>query len=1092
MKKRRRGIRKKAKNIKKSLRFLGVNANGLKPKMLTFKKVLNELEPSVFFVEETKFKEEGQLKLDNFTLFELTRKSKDGGGGLILGAIKELNPVLVRKGTDYVEAISIDIFVRNMSIRCVVAYGCQETANVDKKHAFWSFIEEEVICAKTAGSGFILQFDGNLWAGKSIIPGDPRPQNNNGRLFQQFLERNKNLSVVNALPLCEGSITRSRIKNGTKEQSVLDLFVVCSRVLPFVSKMVIDSDKKYILTNYKHAKHGIKATDSDHFTEYMDINLQIKTEKPVRKEIFNFKNKEAQEVFKNNTTNTDDFTKCFEDDLPFEAQIDNWRKVLKSHCHKAFKLIRIKSKVQKKPVDRKLAKLVDKRNLLQKGLKKHQDQALIDLEIYISKQKAEINREILKKHFNQFSRDPENINMTEMWKTLKKIFPKNKNSVPVAKKDYRGKLITDPKQIRILLAQEYKQRLRNRPSRPDFVKQKRNKIDIFDLQMKIAERKSNFPWKMNNLDLALKQLKNNKARDHAGYLNEIFKSGVIGENLKLSLLQLCNNIRSSGKIPKFMKYANITTVPKKGSISNLENERGIFRVDVIRSILMRLIYNDKYPIVDKNMSDCQMGGRKDKGCRNNIFIVNGIIHDVTKSKKNPVVLQIYDYKQMFDSMDLRQAISDVYKAGMTDSDVKLVYEANREIYMAVNTPSGLTDREKVENSVLQGETWGSLLASVQVETIGKKCEELGYGYSYKNSLYVGILGLVDDIIAVTEAGPKAHVMNVFLNVKTAEKSLQYGVNKCKTMIVGEDPENILNPNLLVDKWVVDHEEDVITGKTKFVENFVGQVEIEKSKEQKYLGFKLSSTGNNMVNIQAVKCKSIGTIQQILSKLQSVNFGKYYFEVGLIFLNIILRSSISYASETYYNLKESEIRQLERIEEGYMRNLLKMPRGCPIIQLYCALGQIPLRFEIMKLRLFFLKYIMNQDPNSLIFKFLQLQIEKPVRYDWASTCVQDLKKLKMNITFEDIKKAPKKQYKNMIRIKCKEIALEYLLKNRGSKGKEIIYKDIQTAEYLLPNNEITIEEQRKIFAIRNRMIDIPANFIAKEKNDNNVSAMKKKK
>ena len=159
--------------------------------------------------------------------------------------------------------------------------------------------------------------------------------------------------------------------------------------------------------------------------------------------------------------------------------------------------------------------------------------------------------------------------------------------------------------------------------------------------------------------------------------------------------------------------------------------------------------------------------------------------------------------------------------------------------MAVNTPSGLTDREKVENSVLQGETWGSLLASVQVETIGKKCEELGYGYNYKNSLYVGILGLVDDIIAVTEAGPKAHVMNVFLNVKTAEKSLQYGVKKCKTMIIGEDTENILNPKLFVDKWVVQHKEDA-TGETKLEENFVGQVEIEKSKEQKYLGFRLSS------------------------------------------------------------------------------------------------------------------------------------------------------------------------------------------------------------------------------------------------------------
>ena len=47
---------------------------------------------------------------------------------------------------------------------------------------------------------------------------------------------------------------------------------------------------------------------------------------------------------------------------------------------------------------------------------------------------------------------------------------------------------------------------------------------------------------------------------------------------------------------------------------------------------MRLIYDKKYPVVDQNMSDCQMGARKNKGCKNNIFIVNGIMHKVMKSK----------------------------------------------------------------------------------------------------------------------------------------------------------------------------------------------------------------------------------------------------------------------------------------------------------------------------------------------------------------------------------------------------------------------------------------------------------------------------
>ena len=101
MKKTRRGRRKssKNKNITKSLRLVGVNAAGLGNKLFTFKKMVAELRPSMFFVEETKYKEEGKLKMENFVIFELVRESKEGGG-LALGCIKELNPVLVSKGDD--------------------------------------------------------------------------------------------------------------------------------------------------------------------------------------------------------------------------------------------------------------------------------------------------------------------------------------------------------------------------------------------------------------------------------------------------------------------------------------------------------------------------------------------------------------------------------------------------------------------------------------------------------------------------------------------------------------------------------------------------------------------------------------------------------------------------------------------------------------------------------------------------------------------------------------------------------------------------------------------------------------------------------
>ena len=306
---------------------------------------------------------------------------------------------------------------------------------------------------------------------------------------------------------------------------------------------------------------------------------------------------------------------------------------------------------------------------------------------------------------------------------------------------------------------------------------------------------------MEELDKVLAKLKNNKSRDFEGYINEIFKTPVIGSDLKNSLLIMFNKLRKEKLIPRFFNYANITTVPKKGSKLLLKNERGIFRVSVIRSILMLLIYERKYADIDSQMSECQTGGRKGRGCKNNIFILNGIIHDVlSQKKKKPVCFQFYDYAQMFDSINLQEAISDIYDAGLDDESLSLLYEANKEIFMAVKTSRGLSARQVITNSVLQGDTFGSILASVQVDRIGQKCLQAGHFYLYKDSLQIGFLGLVDDIVGITNAGADSLQLNSFINIRTAEKGLQFGPSKCNYMLIGKSLKNVHQPKLEVDSW----------------------------------------------------------------------------------------------------------------------------------------------------------------------------------------------------------------------------------------------------------------------------------------------------
>ena len=126
-------------------------------------------------------------------------------------------------------------------------------------------------------------------------------------------------------------------------------------------------------------------------------------------------------------------------------------------------------------------------------------------------------------------------------------------------------------------------------------------------------------------------------------------------------------------------------------MNDLESDRGIFLVTIFRTILMKIMYKDKYPIIYQAMSDSNIGARKQKNIRNHIFVVNSVFHDVLRKKSNKSIdVMVLDYKQMFDSECLYECMNDLYEAGVIDDKFALIYEANRTNQVAVQTPIGLS------------------------------------------------------------------------------------------------------------------------------------------------------------------------------------------------------------------------------------------------------------------------------------------------------------------------------------------------------------------------------------------------------------------
>ena len=238
--------------------------------------------------------------------------------------------------------------------------------------------------------------------------------------------------------------------------------------------------------------------------------------------------------------------------------------------------------------------------------------------------------------------DEGKIDAQKFWKIKKKVFPKSREP-PSAMLDKSGNLLTTEKAIQDRALEAYVERLKPNQIEKHLKSYEEANNTLCEERLKITKQNTTDPWVINDIEEAIKDLDNNKSRDAFDYANELFKEGVAGKDLKLALLKLMNHMKAKHQYPEALEYCNITSLYKhKGSHKEFNNYRGVFRVTVFRSILDRLIYNDNYHIVDENLTDGNVGARKQRNIRDNIFVLGAVSNSVVNGREEAIQVQVQD------------------------------------------------------------------------------------------------------------------------------------------------------------------------------------------------------------------------------------------------------------------------------------------------------------------------------------------------------------------------------------------------------------------------------------------------------------------
>ena len=184
---------------------------------------------------------------------------------------------------------------------------------------------------------------------------------------------------------------------------------------------------------------------------------------------------------------------------------------------------------------------------------------------------------------------------------------------------------------------------------------------------------------------------------------------------------LCNRVKSEMTIPRFLTNTNITSIYKnKGNKNNLENDRGIFGVTKIRSILEKLVYEDIYDMIDNTMSDSNVGGRRKRNIRDNLFVLYSVINEAIRCKKD-IDIKFYDLAKCFDTMWSEETMNDLYDVGLKDEKFALLSLLNEKCNVKVKTPVGDTEEFQLSRVEMQGTVIAPLKCAVQMDTLGGYC-----------------------------------------------------------------------------------------------------------------------------------------------------------------------------------------------------------------------------------------------------------------------------------------------------------------------------------------------------------------------------------
>ena len=304
------------------------------------------------------------------------------------------------------------------------------------------------------------------------------------------------------------------------------------------------------------------------------------------------------------------------------------------------------------------------------------------------------------------------------------------------------------------------------------------------------------------------------------------------------------------------------------------------------------------------------------------MILHNIIDLYCHKKKKRIFGCFVDFSKAFDSIPRHTLFEKLLKCRVTGKFYECLVNLYTRNTACVKMGKHITEFFDINQGVKQGCILSPLLFNIfmsdlQSQLEQEQCEPI----SIANNNHCGCLIWADDLLILSESEEGLQNMLKSLNSFAVDNGLKANLDKTKVMIFNK------NGRLIHKRFTL------------------GGTEIKVTKEYKYLGFKVTPSGEINSGLNDLKDRALRAYMKMKNKL-GPTFRKHPLITMKLF-DTLIKPILLYASDFWGILKLPKNNPLETLHMSFCKQLLGVQKQTTNIGVLLELGVVPLHLYAKK-------------------------------------------------------------------------------------------------------------------------------------------------